>query len=80
MPSVHAQIAALTGMLAVATGLEPRKTSTANGVRIEADLPEKLSPTARSAILSALGTADSYGHIHTPNGEYVWAELPWEAS
>lgn len=80
MPSVEAQVAALTGMLAVATGTQPRETRTEDGIRIEADLPGELTPTTRSAILAALGAADSYGHTRTPDTEFVWAELPLEQS
>lgn len=70
------QAAALVGMLAAATGGEPRTTGTeAGAVRIEADLPEQLSPATRNAILAALATADRYGHTHTDDGDTVWAEL-----
>ncbi|MFJ2646438.1 hypothetical protein ACIO1C_06890 [Streptomyces sp. NPDC087420] len=76
MPTVDIQAAALVGMLAAATGGEPRTTGTeAGAVRIEADLPEQLSPATRNAILAALATADRYGHTHTDDGDTVWAEL-----
>ncbi|QIQ04713.1 hypothetical protein [Streptomyces liangshanensis] len=76
MPTVDILAAALVGMLAAATGGEPRITGTEGGaVRIEADLPVQVSPTTRNAILTALATADRYGHTHTDRGDTVWAEL-----
>jgi hypothetical protein len=78
MPSVETQVAALTGMLAAATGLQPRTRAMPGGVRIEADLPDQLAPAARSAILAALGIADSYGHERTPDCEFVWALIAGE--
>ncbi|MET9481964.1 hypothetical protein [Streptomyces sp. NPDC006638] len=80
MPTVDIQAAALVGMLAAATGGEPRTIGTeAGAVRIEADLPEQLSPATRNAILAALATADRYGHTHTDDGDTVWAELDRKA-
>lgn len=80
MPSVEAQVAALAGMLAIATGSHPRETRGDGRIRIEADLPAELTPTTRSAILAALGSADSYGHTRTASTEFVWAEIPWDRS
>jgi hypothetical protein len=62
-------------MLAAATGSEPRSEETDRGIRIEADLPVELSATTRTAILTALATADRYGHARTDNSDTVWAEL-----
>lgn len=75
MRTVQAQAAALVGMLAAATGSEPRTEETDRGVRIEADLPEELSSTTRTAILTTLATADRYGHARTDTSDTVWAEL-----
>jgi hypothetical protein len=72
---MHAQAAALAGMLAAATGSEPRTEETDRGVRIEADLPAELSSTTRTAILTALAIADRYGHARTDDSDTVWAEL-----
>lgn len=67
-------------MLAAATGNEARTEHTAAGaLRIEADLPAELTPTARTAILAALAIADRYGHARTDTTDTVWAELDGEA-
>lgn len=79
MRTTKAQAAALVGMLAAATGNEPRTERTDSGaVRIEADLPEELTPTTRTAILTALALADRYGHARTDTTDTVWAELDRE--
>ncbi|MEW2084611.1 hypothetical protein [Streptomyces sp. NPDC005283] len=75
MHTMHAQAAALAGMLAAATGSEPRSEETDRGIRVEADLPDQLSPTTRTAILTALAKADRYGHARTDSSDTVWAEL-----
>lgn len=66
-------------MLAAATGAEPRTTTTLSSIRIEADLPDSITPTTRNAILTALAIADRYGHARTNDGGTVWAELDMEA-
>lgn len=78
MPSVEVQAAALAGMLAAATGNEPRTESTTAGIRIETQLPERLGPATRTAILTALAIAPEYGHTHLSGVETVWAFIPWE--
>jgi hypothetical protein len=66
-------------MLAAATGNEPRTEHTGAGaLRIEADLPDELTPTTRTAILAALATGDRYGHARTDDADFVWAELDGE--
>lgn len=79
MPTVDTQAAALVGMLTAATGTDPQTTDGAGVIRIEADLPEELSPTTRTAILTALAIADRYGHTRTDDSDTVWAELDREA-
>lgn len=80
MRTSKAQAAALVGMLAAATGNEPRTEHTDSGaLRIEADLPDELTPTTRTAILTALAIADRYGHARTETTDTVWAELDGEA-
>lgn len=80
MRTSTAQAAALAGMLAAATGNEPRIEHTGAGaLRIEADLPDELTPTTRTAILTALAIADRYGHARTDTTDTVWAELDGEA-
>lgn len=80
MRTTKAQAAAIVGMLAVATGNEPRTERTdAGALRIEADLPDELTPTTRTAILTALAIADRYGHARTDTTDTVWAELDSEA-
>lgn len=80
MRSAQARVAALTGMLAAATGIEPRVTTGLDTFRVEADLPAELSPTAHAAVLAALATADRYGHTLNRTAEYVWAEISREAN
>jgi hypothetical protein len=75
---MKAQAAALAGMLAAATGSEPRTTEADSWVRVEADLPDELSNAPRKAILTALATADRYGHTRTAENDTVWAELDTE--
>lgn len=79
MPTVPPHAVALAGMLAAATSSEPRITETQHGFRIEVDLPDELSPVTRSTILTALGTADRYGHNRTEAGDSVWGEIDREA-
>lgn len=76
MPSVEVQAAALAGMLAAATGNEPRTERTSAGIRIVADLPRQMGPVMRTAILTALAHAPQYGHVHTAETDSVWAFLP----
>jgi hypothetical protein len=78
MPSVEVQAAALSGMLAAATGNEPRTEDTPAGIRIEAELPEQIGPATRTAILTALSIAPEYGHTHSSGTETVWAFIPRE--
>ncbi|MFB7916639.1 hypothetical protein [Streptomyces sp. NPDC056061] len=66
---------ALAVMLASATRTEPRVTCVHGVIRIETDLPDEMSPVIRSTILTALGTADRYGHVRTEGGDTVWAEI-----
>ncbi|MEU1194911.1 hypothetical protein ABZ446_01640 [Streptomyces sp. NPDC005813] len=67
-------------MLAAATGTEARTSTTESGaLRIEADLPDEMSPTTRTAVLTALAIADRYGHARTDESDTVWAELDMEA-
>ncbi|WTP94098.1 hypothetical protein OHA63_08925 [Streptomyces anulatus] len=80
MRSAQARVAALTGMLAAATGTEPRMTTGLDVFRVEADLPAGLSATAHSAVLAALATADLYGHTLNRTSEFVWAEISREAN
>lgn len=76
MRSAETQAVALAAMLAAVTGGEPRTEETDSGaIRIEADIPDELKPTTRSAILHALSLADRYGHQRSAGGEVVWAEL-----
>ena len=80
MRTMQAQAAALAGMLAAATGRQPRTGRVGGGAfRIEADLPEELSSTKRVAILLALAIADRYGHQRTSDCDAVWAEIDGEA-
>ena len=80
MRTSKAQAAALVGMLAAATGNQPRTGHTDTGaVRIEAELPDEMTPTTRTAILTALAIADRYGHARTETTDTVWAELDGEA-
>ncbi|MDP9948888.1 hypothetical protein J2S51_001642 [Streptomyces sp. DSM 41269] len=80
MRSAQARVAALTGMLAAATGTEPRAITELDAFRVEADLPGELSEAAHAAVLAALATADRYGHRLTRTSEYVWAEISREAN
>lgn len=64
--SVAARLAALTDST-------PRVTIDEATVRIEVDLPPKLSDTARHNLLVALADADRCGH-QVDDG-YVWAEI-----
>lgn len=80
MSAVPPHAIALAGMLAAATGNEPRTTATATTVRVEADLPDELTPTGRTTILTALAAADRYGHDRTEASDTVWAELDREAT
>ncbi|MCI4040279.1 hypothetical protein MQC87_03675 [Streptomyces sp. TRM75563] len=80
MRSAQARVTALTGMLAAATGTEPRVTTDLDAFRVEADLPAELSATAHTAVLAALATADRYGHTLKRAAEYVWAEISREAN
>ncbi|MFE0037056.1 hypothetical protein [Streptomyces sp. NPDC059015] len=66
-------------MLAAATSSEPRNTETRTAFRIEVDLPDELSPVTRSTILTALSTADRYGHSRADAGDSVWGEIDREA-
>ncbi len=75
MPTVPPQAVALAVMLAAATGSAPRVTKTRAAVRVEVDLPSELSAVTRSTILTALGTADRYGHNCTEAGDSVWGEI-----
>ncbi|MFE3016678.1 hypothetical protein [Streptomyces sp. NPDC059256] len=72
---MHARVAALASMIAATTGNRPRIETTEHGVRIEADVPDVLSPTARTAILVALAAADRYGHVRTEESSAIWAEI-----
>ncbi|MDX3590761.1 hypothetical protein PV749_06460 [Streptomyces sp. ID03-2B] len=66
MRSAQARVAALTGMLAAATGTEPRVTTGLDAFRVEADLPAELSATAHTAVLAALATADRWSRPISP--------------
>ncbi|MGW3738027.1 hypothetical protein [Streptomyces sp. NPDC005148] len=79
MSAVPPRAVALAGMLAAVTGNEPRTTTTANAVRVEADLPDELTHGSRKTILTALAIADRYGHDRTETSDTVWAELDREA-
>jgi hypothetical protein len=77
--TTKAQAAAVVGMLAAATGNEPQTAHTNSGaLRIEAELPAELTPTTRTAILTALAIADRYGHARTETADTVWAEFDGE--
>ncbi len=80
MPSIETQTAAIVGMLAAATGAEPTTDETPRRVRIEATLPEPITPAARLAVLTALATADRYGHERTEQRSVVWVELDRETT
>ncbi|MCB5180021.1 hypothetical protein [Streptomyces antimicrobicus] len=76
MCSAEAQAAALTALLAAATGSEPRLEATRDLIRIEADLPTELGPTTHAAILQALAQGARYGHQRTHGGaDTVWVEI-----
>ncbi|MFF3398232.1 hypothetical protein ACFYW6_06935 [Streptomyces sp. NPDC002659] len=79
MRAVQDQAAALAGALAAATGSEPRTEETDRGIRVEADLPDPISPTAQTEVLTALASADRYGHARTDESATVWAEIDREA-
>lgn len=79
MSAVPPHAAALAVVLAAATKSEPRVTETPHIVRIEADLPDDLGDVVRATILTALGNADRYGHVHSTDGDTVWAEIDRKA-
>lgn len=61
--------------LAAVIGTEARTTETADAIRIEADVPTGVTTELLTAVLTVLGTADSYGHDHTAAADVVWAEI-----
>lgn len=67
--------AELAEQLAKAASREPRTDQTPERIRIEADLPDKLTNSARDGILAAITQADRYGHSRTEHGEVAWMEL-----
>lgn len=67
------RVESVAARLAALTGCQPRVTGDALHVRIEVDLPQRLSEQARHNLLVALAGADRCGH-QVEDG-YVWAEL-----
>lgn len=67
--------AVLAAQLTAATGNTARTAKDGSVTRIEVDVPSQLSGPARQHILTALATADRYGHSHTAAGSVVWAEV-----
>ncbi|MDF3290795.1 hypothetical protein [Streptomyces silvisoli] len=61
--------------LTVATGNEARTTETPDAIRIEVDVPAEIPAELLRAIVSALGSADRYGHDHTATTGVAWAEI-----
>ncbi len=73
--SRESRATALARQLAAATGREPRTDETPERIRIEADLPDEPTNSARDGILAAVTQADRYGHDRTGSGGIVWMEL-----
>lgn len=67
--------AELAEQLAKAARREPRTDQSPERIRIEVDLPDKLTNSARDSILAAITQADRYGHNRTSSGGVAWMEL-----
>lgn len=63
----------LAARLAALTGNQPQLIAGSAGVRIEVELPTKLSRAVQRSLLVALADADKCGH--DPAAGYVWAEV-----
>ena len=67
------KVESIAARLAVATGSQVRREEDPSGIRLEVDLPQELSETARRTVLAAIADADAYGHGLTGEGDHLWA-------
>lgn len=62
-------------LLTAATGAEARTTETADAIRVEVEVPAVITSELLTAIVTALGSADRFGHDHTAAVGVAWAEI-----
>ncbi|WFB08607.1 hypothetical protein LRS74_17295 [Streptomyces sp. LX-29] len=72
MPASASRAQAIEALLSAA-GCVPRLLRQPGRIRLEAEVPEPLSPVRWRAVLAALEMADRFGHYGNAAGSVAWA-------